>query len=306
MKLVPTKADNIDSLAADEFNPNQDELENSVETTGQIANEFNPFQVPEAMARYAATGGVFYQDSGTANTYVLSALANFITPTVYLDGMAAIFKTVNLSTGPSTINISGIGVKDLTLPNGTAITNEIVPDEYHTVRFNEDDDRVELESVSGGAAGQAGLVVQIQHLEDGEVATGTNILPFDDTIPINTDGDLVMQLSITPQDALNILFIEVLVHLDHSASDQGLAAALFRGNDLDAVAVGLVESPNVSFKPLQVTLRHRMVAGGTSAFQIKVRAGAGGAGTTTFNGKNGARRYGGVLASSITIWEVKP
>ena len=38
---------------------------------------------------------------------------------------------------------------------------------------------------------------------------------------------------------------------------------------------------------------------------FKVRAGANAAGTTTFNGTGGARRMGGVAASSITITEIK-
>jgi len=36
---------------------------------------------------------------------------------------------------------------------------------------------------------------------------------------------------------------------------------------------------------------------------FKVRIGGSGVGTLTFNGGAGARVYGGVLSSSITIWE---
>ena len=108
MKNIPTKVDNQDSLSADEFNPNQEELENSVTTTGQTLDEFNEVQLSEAMARYAATGGVFYQDSGVADAYVLLPLGSFIAPAVYLDGLEGVFKTVNASTGPSTITINGI------------------------------------------------------------------------------------------------------------------------------------------------------------------------------------------------------
>jgi hypothetical protein len=47
-----------------------------------------------------------------------------------------------------------------------------------------------------------------------------------------------------------------------------------------------------------------MDAGTTSETTFKVRAGGEEAGTTTFNGVGGARKYGGVLASSITITEI--
>ena len=47
-----------------------------------------------------------------------------------------------------------------------------------------------------------------------------------------------------------------------------------------------------------------VATGTTSATTFKIRAGGNGAGTWTFNGQSGARRYGGVEASSITITEI--
>ena len=41
-------------------------------------------------------------------------------------------------------------------------------------------------------AATGGIVVQTVHTQDGEVATGTTNLPFDDTIPQNTEGDEYM------------------------------------------------------------------------------------------------------------------
>jgi hypothetical protein len=50
---------------------------------------------------------------------------------------------------------------------------------------------------------------------------------------------------------------------------------------------------------------HYMAAGTTSATTFKVRIGAVTSGTITFNGIGSARKLGGVLASSITITEIK-
>ena len=48
-----------------------------------------------------------------------------------------------------------------------------------------------------------------------------------------------------------------------------------------------------------------MTAGTTSSTTFKGRAGLSAAGTLSFNGFGGARRFGGVMASSITITEVQ-
>jgi U3 small nucleolar RNA-associated protein 20 len=54
-----------------------------------------------------------------------------------------------------------------------------------------------------------------------------------------------------------------------------------------------------------ICFSHYMTAGTTSSTTFRVRAGAAGAATTTFNGTAGARKFGGVASSSITITEYK-
>ncbi len=151
MRNVPTKVNAVTSLDAEEYNQVQDDLENAVSTTGQVLDGFNPFQTAEAMARNAASA-TFYQDSGVADAYVLSTAGSFIVPAVYLDGALAVFKIGNDSTGPSTINFNGIGTKPLTLPDGSAISTEMIAGEYATTRYNLADDRVELVNVSESTA----------------------------------------------------------------------------------------------------------------------------------------------------------
>lgn len=52
-------------------------------------------------------------------------------------------------------------------------------------------------------------------------------------------------------------------------------------------------------------LKHRMVAGTTSATTFKFRAGTNVGGTTTFNGRAGGRIFGAITKSSIVITEYK-
>jgi hypothetical protein len=152
----------------------------------------------------------------------------------------------------------------------------------------------------------AGQTVQVVNTQTGAVNTGTTVIPFDDTIPQNTEGDEYMTLAVTPTSATNELIIESIVHLSHSAAGStALTCALFQDTTANALAAAWQAKLNVANGINQIVLRHKMVSGTTSSTTFKIRAGSVDAGTTTFNGQSGSRLYGGVLASSITITEIK-
>lgn len=133
--------------------------------------------------------------------------------------------------------------------------------------------------------------------------TGTTVLPNDDTIPQNTEGDQYMAATITPKSATNVLIINTNIHLANG-SGSDLAAALFQDSTAGALSCG---AHNIGSSAVgQITFTHKMLAGTTSSTTFKVRGGSGTAGTTTFNGSGGGRKYGGVLSSSIVIQEVAP
>lgn len=131
--------------------------------------------------------------------------------------------------------------------------------------------------------------------------TSSTALPNDDTIPAITEGGEFMTLAITPTHASNKLKIEVVCNVANDSVEQ-LYAALFQDATSPALAAGA--SQNALGNVGAITFIHYMAAGTTSATTFRVRAG-GASGTTTFNGAAGARKLGGVLASSITITEIK-
>ena len=55
------------------------------------------------------------------------------------------------------------------------------------------------------------LPIQIVNTPNGSVATGTTTIPFDDTIPQNTEGNEYMTCAITPTNASSTLEIDVLI-----------------------------------------------------------------------------------------------
>ena len=144
----------------------------------------------------------------------------------------------------------------------------------------------------------AGKVQQIVNVQTGAVATGTTVMPSDDSIPQNTEGNEYMTLAITPTSATNKLVIEVLFNGQSSAAG-GFMCALFQDSTAGALAASWVQQTTRN----QMNLRHFMAAGTTSATTFKIRAGCEAGGTTTFNGYLSNRKMGGVFASSITITE---
>jgi hypothetical protein len=147
-----------------------------------------------------------------------------------------------------------------------------------------------------------GAVVGSAYFETGAVATGTGVIPTDDTIPQNTEGTEFMTLAYTPKSASNLLRIKVVGNFSYSTSAV-CNMALFQ--DSTANAIGSTLASIVGSNGENITLVHYMLAGTTSSTTFKMRAGCGTAGTLTFNGVGGGRYYGGTMASSITIEEIQ-
>lgn len=159
-------------------------------------------------------------------------------------------------------------------------------------------------AIGGGAGGGGGKVIQEVNVQDGAVATGTTQIPYDDSIPQNTEGDEKMTLAITPTSAANKLKIEVVVQASSNVAAL-LAVCLFQDSIANALAVGF-STISLSLHAETVTFSHHMIAGTTNPITFKVRIGTNSGSTVTFNGSGSAARFGGTSASSITITEIEP
>lgn len=150
----------------------------------------------------------------------------------------------------------------------------------------------------------AGFAVQAVSALYSAVATGTTLIPLDDTIPQNTEGDEYMTLAITPKSSSNILKIEAVFYGGNSAAAGHLIVALFQDSTLNALAADASYTAPAG-SSTNIKLTYTMTAGTTSATTFKIRAGSNVAGTTTFNGLAAARFFGAITKSSITITEYK-
>lgn len=159
-----------------------------------------------------------------------------------------------------------------------------------------------LQLFQTGTVPLPGQVIQEQQNYTGAVATGSTTIPYDDTIPQNTEGDQYMSQAITPTSSANKLFIS---HIGYYANSAIVfqTAALFQDSTANALAAGsfiTIAAGNIWPLPLDFD----MLAGTISATTFKVRAGGSAAGTTTFNGVAGARRFAGVMASMLSVQEI--
>lgn len=115
-----TKFDNKingNTVSADEYNNIVGAPKNLIENSGQTIDSSNT-QLSKAVANYVASGS-FYTDSGITNAYVLNTTGSFQAPTEYVDGMEIRFRTSNTNIGASTINVNGLGAKNIKNSDGT-------------------------------------------------------------------------------------------------------------------------------------------------------------------------------------------
>lgn len=154
---------------------------------------------------------------------------------------------------------------------------------------------------------QAGRrLAQIVTYTTGTMASGTTALPFDNTIPQNTEGDQYLSLAITPTNTNSTLEISVVLQVAHQTAGMQVGAALFQDATANALAAMGLTQANTAASPFEIAFTHIMTAGTTSSTTFKVRAGGNTGATLYVNGAGGTQIYGGVQSSRITIKEYLP
>lgn len=136
-------------------------------------------------------------------------------------------------------------------------------------------------------------------------STGTTVIPVDNSIPQNTEGDEKITATITPKATTNKLEIKVAGYMSAS-TDVRMVYALFQDSTANALKSGFIGgtangTPN---NAMPFSMTHIMTAGTVSATTFKLRVGPGTAATVTFNGQAGADLFGGVMISTMTITEI--
>lgn len=146
-------------------------------------------------------------------------------------------------------------------------------------------------------------ISQYLYTSTNSVSTLSTPILRNDTIPINTDGDEVITLSITPKSATSILIIQFDGSYTNDVTCNDSAAALFQDSTVNALAaIGY----RMSATGECFNLIYSMTSGTTSSTTFKIRCGQGssGGGPSYLNADtSGNRLMGGVCSAFLSITE---
>jgi hypothetical protein len=196
----------------------------------------------------------------------------------------------------------GSNTNSMLLPTGT--TGQRPTGVAGMMRYNSTSQAVE--AYYNGAwnslslAGSSTLVNRVS-TTTGAVATGSTGIPVNDTVPTTSDGDQYMSLSITPQNANDILKVHVMFYGACSVGCQ-IVGMIFQDSNTTALAT-CPQIWDVGNDMFELVCDWSLTAGTTSATTLKFYVGNSSAATVTFNGISGSRRYGGSIASGMWIEE---
>lgn len=207
---------------------------------------------------------------------------------------------VELATGAETVT-------------GTDATRAVTPDGL-TDKIKDEDDmasdsadhlatqksiKAYVDANSGG-----GVLGQVVSATFSDVTTCSVVMPYDDTVPTNSEGYEVETLAITPTDASSTLLIEYSAAAGAAAGTNVGGVALYK--DSDAAAIGAYPILFTSGAVYDLNVRFSVPASDTNARTYRIRVGPGSGGTVTINGEGGSRKMGGVSKAIMTITEVLP
>lgn len=150
-----------------------------------------------------------------------------------------------------------------------------------------------------------GNLLQYIHTTSTSEASTTTIIPYDDTVPQNTEGAEYITATITPTNTNSTLEIEVFIPIiSKSGNQQAWIGALFQDSTADALCAAIAP---VMFGDHRVHgqfhMKYYMTAGTTSSTEFKFRYGPS-AGTAYINTIAGTSKFGTIPQASMIIKEL--
>jgi hypothetical protein len=152
----------------------------------------------------------------------------------------------------------------------------------------------------------ANKILQFVQTTTTTATSTTSTIPFDNTVPQNTEGTEVvgLQTAITPKNASSLLMIELEIDIIGMSTNQSWGGAIFVDSVANAIAAGNVTPSGATFQQ-QFRLKVFVSAGSTSARTYKFRFGPN-SGTAYFLQGSAGALYGGTAQATMTITEILP
>lgn len=192
----------------------------------------------------------------------------------------------------------------LIIPGGASITM-VASDQILVQSLGSGNNRIQVFRATGRALVETTTgIVQVLSASNSGVLDGSLSIPYDDTIPQQTEGLEVETLLLTPTAVGNLLIITCQSNISSDGTTSIVGSmALFNDSTANALAsVSEIMSDTSATLPSQLNLRHIFTATDTIPTTFKIRVGPT-SGDFTVNGANGVRRMGGVYFTRIDIME---
>jgi len=214
---------------------------------------------------------IFAADAEASDTYVITLSP---VPSSYTTGMVVNFSANTANTGACTINVNSLGAKSIKkLYNVDPEDGDIAAGQLVTLIYDGTNFQMQSQVANAAGGGGAGSSVQHVYTSTSTAFSTSTTVPYDTSVPTNTEGAEFMTRSITPTNASNILVIDFFCPLFDCTAAYFLATSLYQ----DSTSAALMSLSNTTTGGTYVnnySLRHIMVAGTTSSTTFKIRMGA--------------------------------
>ncbi len=149
----------------------------------------------------------------------------------------------------------------------------------------------------------SGKIVQVVSSVSSTSGSTTTTIPWDDTIPTNTEGAEMITAAITPNASANKIIVLFSAPCANSTNTDA-SIAIFQ--DTTCKAAQWITVPEISGLNSQISMTAIWSPGTTSEITVRVRGGLRSAGTFYWNAiSNGNHKFGAVLNMSLIILEVE-
>lgn len=255
-----------------------------------------------------ASGSVV-ADSIQNNAVTLSKLAS-------LANLKVIGNTSGGAATPGAVSI--LDEDDMAADSATSLATQQSIKAYvdgQTVTLLDEDD-MSSDSDTQGATQQSikayvdnnssATIVQAVDNSVASTTSGSGLIPFDDTKPQSSEGVEAITVSITPTNASNKLRIRGQINVSAATTNFFFITALFQDSNTNAIHVSTSECNNTDTVAMgTLNFEYIMTAGTTSATTFKVRVGTSVSSTVYLNSNSSGRIFGGALAHTLTVEEIK-
>lgn len=150
------------------------------------------------------------------------------------------------------------------------------------------------------------VVIQQKRSSTSALTINSTALPWDDTIPQQTEGDEILTVSITPTSSSSVLVVEATCMGAIDGVERKMGMAIFRDSTASAIsatALNASADSSVSDYAMSGSIKTFVSAGSTSSTTFKLRVGNENGAGSSVNGYDSGRIYGGVANTSIFVTE---